>query len=76
MELNSPYNQFVTTLNSQYSQLTLDITKKLSKDDKKNGGIFITPNIIISKPVASFYQLPYEFGSNLIDEVIIEGKRI
>jgi imidazolonepropionase len=33
-------------------------------------------NIIISKPVASFYQLPYEFGSNLIDEVIIEGKRI
>ncbi len=33
-------------------------------------------NIIISKPVASFYQLPYAFGSNLIDEVIIEGKRI
>jgi imidazolonepropionase len=33
-------------------------------------------NIIISKPVTSFYQLPYAFGSNLIDEVIIEGKRI
>lgn len=37
------------TLNVQYSQLTLDITKKLSKDDKKNGGIFITPNVIIGK---------------------------
>jgi imidazolonepropionase len=33
-------------------------------------------NIIISKPVTSFYQLPYAFGSNLIDEVLIEGKRI
>ena len=33
-------------------------------------------NIIISKEVTSFYQLPYAFGSNLIDEVIIEGKRI
>jgi imidazolonepropionase len=33
-------------------------------------------NIIITKPIHSFYQLPYEFGSNLIDEVIIEGKVI
>jgi imidazolonepropionase len=33
-------------------------------------------NLIISKEVSSFYQLPYEFGSNLIDTVIIEGKRI
>jgi len=49
MEFNSPYNQFVTTLYSQYSQLTLDITKKLSKDEKKTGGIFITPNVIINK---------------------------
>ena len=32
-------------------------------------------NIIISKEVTSFYQLPYAFGTNLIDEVIIEGKR-
>jgi imidazolonepropionase len=33
-------------------------------------------NIIISKEVTSFYQLPYAFGSNLIDTVLIEGKII
>lgn len=33
-------------------------------------------NIIITKPIHSFYQLPYEFGSNLIEEVIIEGQKI
>lgn len=33
-------------------------------------------NVIITKPIYSFYQLPYEFGSNLIEEVIIEGKVI
>lgn len=31
-------------------------------------------NIIISKEVTSFYQLPYCFGTDLIDTVIIEGK--
>lgn len=30
-------------------------------------------NIIITKPINSFYQLPYAFGSNLIETVIIEG---
>lgn len=33
-------------------------------------------NLIITKPVASYYQLPYAFGSNLIETVIIEGKTI
>jgi imidazolonepropionase len=33
-------------------------------------------NIIISKPITSYYQLPYAFGTNLIEEVFIEGKRI
>jgi len=33
-------------------------------------------NIIITKPLTSYYQLPYAFGSNLIDSVIIEGKVI
>ncbi|WP_396150330.1 imidazolonepropionase [Flavobacterium sp.] len=33
-------------------------------------------NIIITKPIHSFYQLPYEFGSNLIETVMIEGKVI
>jgi len=31
-------------------------------------------NLIITKPISSYYQLPYAFGSNLIDSVIIEGK--
>jgi imidazolonepropionase len=31
-------------------------------------------NLIITKPIPSFYQLPYAFGSNLIDQVIHEGK--
>ena len=33
-------------------------------------------NFIITKPIHSFYQLPYEFGSNLIENVFIEGKII
>lgn len=33
-------------------------------------------NIIITKPVSSFYHLPYAFGHNLIDKVIINGKII
>ena len=33
-------------------------------------------NLIITKPVSSYYQLPYCFGSNLIDSVFIEGKII
>lgn len=31
-------------------------------------------NLIITKPIVSYYQLPYEFGSNLIEDVIIKGK--
>ena len=31
-------------------------------------------NLIISKQVNSFYELPYAFGSNLIDSVIINGE--
>lgn len=33
-------------------------------------------NLIITKPITSYYQLPYAFGTNLIDTVIIEGKTI
>jgi imidazolonepropionase len=31
-------------------------------------------NIIITKPLNSFYELPYCFGTNLIESVIINGK--
>lgn len=33
-------------------------------------------NLIISKPISSFYQIPYAFGSNLIEDVIINGEFI
>ncbi|QYJ67972.1 imidazolonepropionase [Flavobacterium litorale] len=33
-------------------------------------------NLIITKSLSSYYQLPYAFGSNLIDTVIINGKVI
>lgn len=33
-------------------------------------------NLIISKEISSFYQLPYAFGTNLIEQVIIAGKTI
>jgi len=45
---------------------------------KTHGSITIgkRANLIITKPLSSYYQLPYAFGSNLIDTVIIEGKVI
>ncbi|MBF4472342.1 imidazolonepropionase [Flavobacterium sp. HJJ] len=33
-------------------------------------------NLIITKKIPSYYQLPYAFGSNLIDCVILNGKNI
>ena len=45
---------------------------------KTHGSITIgkKASIIITKPLNSIYELPYAFGSNLIDLVIIEGKVI
>jgi imidazolonepropionase len=31
-------------------------------------------SLIITKPLNSFYELPYAFGSNLIDKVILNGE--
>jgi imidazolonepropionase len=33
-------------------------------------------NLIITKPIPSYYQLPYAFGSNLIEIVMLEGQNI
>lgn len=33
-------------------------------------------SIIITKPINSFYELPYSFGSNLIDSVIVSGRMV
>ncbi|MGK4568304.1 imidazolonepropionase [Flavobacterium sp. 3HN19-14] len=31
-------------------------------------------NLIITKPITSFYELPYKFGDNLIEDVLIDGE--
>jgi len=33
-------------------------------------------NLIITKPLNSFYELPYSFGTDLIDQVLLNGKLI
>ena len=33
-------------------------------------------NLILTKPLTSYYQLPYEFGNNLIEKVMIDGEFI
>jgi imidazolonepropionase len=33
-------------------------------------------NIIITKPIHSFYELPYQFGNTLIEDVILRGQII
>lgn len=33
-------------------------------------------NLIITKPLNSYYEIPYAFGSNLIDKVLLNGKVI
>ena len=45
---------------------------------KTHGSITVgkKANLIITKPIPSFYQLPYAFGSNLIDQVILNGKLV
>lgn len=45
---------------------------------KTHGSISIgkKANFIVTKPISSYYQLPYAFGSNLIDSVWLEGKQI
>ncbi len=46
--------------------------------EKTHGSITVgkIANLIITKPISSYYQLPYSFGSNLIDQVIINGRLI
>lgn len=44
--------------------------------EKTHGSITVgkKANVIITKEITSFYQLPYCFGTDLIDKVIIEGR--
>lgn len=56
------------TINGAYAMGISETHGSITKGKKAN--------IIITKPVHSYYQLPYEFGSNLIENVLIEGKLI
>jgi tRNA1(Val) A37 N6-methylase TrmN6 len=49
------------TLDNQYSELTIKLTKSLSKGEKKLFGIFITPRIIIERLFNSLSKFETEF---------------
>jgi len=44
--------------------------------EKTHGSITVgkIANLIITNPIDSYYQIPYLFGSNLIETIILEGK--
>ena len=56
------------TINGAYAMGISDTHGSITKGKKAN--------IIITQPLTSYYQLPYAFGSNLIDQVLIEGQFI
>lgn len=56
------------TLNGAYAMGLSDTHGSITKGKKAN--------IIITKPITSYYQLPYAFGTDLIKQVIIDGKII
>ena len=54
------------TINGAYAMGVSETHGSITKGKKAN--------LIITKPVSSYYQIPYSFGSNLIETVLIEGK--
>jgi len=60
----------MSRLTGQYSQFSFDVTNQLTKKEKKDGGIFITPNVIIQKLVNSI--LKHSSDNNIIIQRILE----
>lgn len=56
------------TINAAYAMDVSNEVGSITKGKKAN--------FIITKPIHSYYQIPYEFGSNLIENVLIDGKII
>ncbi|WP_348822233.1 imidazolonepropionase [Flavobacterium aestuarii] len=54
------------TINGAYAMGIAETHGSITKGKKAN--------LIITKKIPSYYQLPYAFGSNLIDYIILEGK--
>ena len=56
------------TINGAYAMNVLDDFGSITIGKKAS--------FIITKPLHSFYEIPYNFGSNLIDSVFLKGKKI
>ncbi|GGF02533.1 imidazolonepropionase [Flavobacterium limi] len=54
------------TINGAYAMGLSETHGSITKGKKAN--------LIITKPISSYYKIPYAFGSNLIENVIIEGE--
>jgi hypothetical protein len=60
----------MTTSNEQFSDITIEVTKILTKQEKKDYGIFITPYIIIQKLIDSVNT--YVSNNNISIKKILE----
>lgn len=56
------------TINGAYAMGISETHGSITKGKKAN--------LIITKPISSYYQIPYAFGSNLIESVFLDGKII
>ncbi|TDW49057.1 imidazolonepropionase [Flavobacterium sp. 270] len=54
------------TLNGAYAMGVSATNGSITKGKKAN--------LILTKPISSYYQIPYAFGSNLIESVFVEGE--
>ncbi|EJL65741.1 imidazolonepropionase [Flavobacterium sp. CF136] len=54
------------TINGAYAMGISETHGSITKGKKAN--------LILTKPISSYYQIPYAFGSNLIENVFVEGK--
>lgn len=54
------------TINGAYAMGISETHGSITKGKKAN--------LILTKPVSSYYQIPYAFGSNLIENIFIEGE--
>ncbi|WP_316633779.1 imidazolonepropionase [uncultured Flavobacterium sp.] len=54
------------TINGAYAMRISETHGSITKGKKAN--------LILTKPISSYYQIPYAFGSNLIESVFLDGK--
>ncbi|AWG26216.1 imidazolonepropionase [Flavobacterium kingsejongi] len=68
MKMNPEEAINAATINGAYAMGLSDSHGSITKGKRAN--------LIITKPINSFYELPYSFGTNLISEVLLEGKLV